>query len=252
MTSIRPSGPLYTQIEAVLAASIADGTLPAGSQLPTENQLIEPFALSRTTIRMAIQQLAAAGLVAIRRGTGTFVTRPKITQELTELSGFVEDMRALGRRPTARLLGNRITAASETVARLLGLVAGSPVVRIDRVRLSDGQALSYDETYLPREIGEKIAAHDLETEPIFTLLEQKYDMPLVEAEYRLEAVAAEPAVAEALGIGTGDPIFLIERTSYCAGHQAVDYEKLHYRGDQIRFVTRLLRRATAAPCTGDV
>jgi GntR family transcriptional regulator len=56
-------------------------------------------------------------------------------------------------------------------------------------------------------------------------------------------VAAEAAVAQALGISAGSPIFLIERTSYCAGHQPIDYEKLHYRGDQIRFVTRLARRS---------
>jgi GntR family transcriptional regulator len=64
----------------------------------------------------------------------------------------------------------------------------------------------------------------------------------VEAEYVLEAVAAESAVAMALEISAGSPIFLIERTSYTSGHRAVDYERLHYRADQIRFRTRLTRR----------
>jgi GntR family transcriptional regulator len=93
-----------------------------------------------------------------------------------------------------------------------------------------------------------VMENDLENEPIFSLLEQKYNLQLVEAEYRLEAVSAEAAVARALGISAGSPIFLIERTSYCAGHQPIDYEKLYYRGDQIRFVTRLARR----PQTGGV
>jgi GntR family transcriptional regulator len=57
-------------------------------------------------------------------------------------------------------------------------------------------------------------------------------------------VAATTAVAQALGIDTGSPIFLIERTSFSAGHRPVDYEKLHYRGDLVRFVTRLARRPT--------
>jgi GntR family transcriptional regulator len=244
--------PLYAQVEAVLASSIADGTLPPGSRLPSENNLIERFAVSRTTIRKTIQNLASCGLIEIRRGRGTFITQPKITQELTELSGFVEDMRALGRNPTARLLSQEIVAASESVARQIALTAGTLVVRIQRVRLADKAPLSFDETYLPREIGEKIIANDLETEPIFSLLEQKYNMPLVEAEYRLEAVSAETSVARALGIATGSPIFLIERTSYCAGHQPIDYEKLYYRGDQIRFVTRLSRRAAAVSRTGGV
>jgi GntR family transcriptional regulator len=55
------------------------------------------------------------------------------------------------------------------------------VVRIQRVRLADAVPLSFDETYLPRELGRKIMADDLETEPIFSLLERKYNTPLVEA-----------------------------------------------------------------------
>jgi GntR family transcriptional regulator len=237
--------PLYAQVEAVLASSIADGTITPGSQLPTENSLIERFGVSRPTVRKAIQNLTARGLVEIQRGKGTFVTRPKITQELTALSGFVEDMQALGRKPTARLLDKQVVAASKTVAGHLALAAGALVVRIQRVRLADGVAVSFDETYLPLEIGEKIVSNDLEAEPIFSLLEQKYHMPLVEAEYRLEAVSAEPAVAQALGVETGSALFLIERTSYCAGNQPVDYEKLYYRGDMVRFVTRLARRTAA-------
>jgi GntR family transcriptional regulator len=242
--SIDPSPvPLYAQVEAVLASGIADGTLAAGSQLPTENSLIERFGVSRPTVRKAVQNLIARGLVEIQRGKGTFVTTPKITQELTALSGFVEDMQAVGRKPTARLLAKQIVSASKTVAAHLALPAGTRVVRIHRVRLADGIPVSFDETYLPLKIGKKILTNDLETQPIFTLLEEKYDMPLVEAEYRLEAVSAEGVVAQALGIATGAAILRIERTSYIAGNQPVDYEQLYYRGDMIRFVTRLGRRS---------
>ncbi|WP_297353159.1 GntR family transcriptional regulator [Paraburkholderia sp.] len=235
--------PLYAQVEAVLAASIADGTYAPGSRLPNEDGLIERFGVSRTTIHKTVQNLIKRGLIEIRRGKGTFVTQPKITQELTELSGFVEDMQALGRRPSARVLDKQVLPASDTVARHLALAAGTLVVRIQRVRLADGVPLSFDETWLPKDLGEKVIGNDLETEPIFALLEQKYDTPLVEAEYRLEATCANETVAQALGVEPGSPIFLIERTSYGAGHQPVDYEQLHYRGDQIQFVTRLARRS---------
>jgi GntR family transcriptional regulator len=234
--------PLYAQLESILADEIAAGTFPPASRLPNEVQLAERYAVSRTTVRQTIQNLVRRGLVEIRRGKGTFVMEPKITQELTELSGFVEDMQSLGRQASARLLDKQIVPASESVACQLGIGPGSPVVRIGRVRLADNSPLSFDETYLPREIGERIVENDLETEPIFSLLEQKYDTPLVEAEYRLEAVLADKTVAQALDVAVGSPIFLIERTSYTTGHRPVDYEKLHYRGDHIRFITRLARR----------
>jgi GntR family transcriptional regulator len=79
------------------------------------------FGVSRTTVRKAVENLVARGLVEIRRGKGTFVTKPKIRQDLTQLSGFVEDMIALGRSPTAQLLDKRSVPASKTVAQHLGV-----------------------------------------------------------------------------------------------------------------------------------
>ena len=237
-----PHLPLYAQVENVIIDRIANGSLAPGSRLPSEDSLVQEYAVSRTTIRAAIQSLVQRGLVEIRRGKGTFVTHPKITHELTELTGFVEDMQALGRQPIAKVLDQQIVAANQVVARRLALPQGTPVVRIQRVRLADSRPLSYDETYLLKELGEMVIADNLDTEPIFSLLEQKYNTPLVEAEYQLEAVCADATVAKALRTGVGSAIFLIGRTSYSIGHRPVDYEKLHYRGDQIRFVTRLARR----------
>jgi GntR family transcriptional regulator len=238
--------PLYARVEAVLAGDIADGNLAPETQLPSEDGLVTRFKVSRTTVRKAIQNLVERGLVEVRRGKGTFVTQPKITQEMTELTGFVEDMQALGRTATAHLRDKRIVPADEVVARHLALVPGTLVVRLQRVRLADGVAMSFDETYLPRDLGEKIARDDLEAEPVFALLEDKYGTPLVEAEYKLEAAAADPVIAGALQVPAGSPIFLIERTSYTTGNRPVDYERLHYRGDLIRFVTRLARRGRAS------
>lgn len=238
--------PLYAQVESILGAEIAAGTLAPGSRLPNEDELVARYRVSRTTVRQTIQNLVRRGLVEIRRGKGTFVLQPRITQDLTQLSGFVEDMESLGRHASARLLDKQTVPASESAARQLAIRVGTPVVRIQRVRLADHSPLSFDETWLPQEIGERILENDLETEPIFSLLEQKYDTPLVEAEYRLEAVSADTTVAQALGIVAGSPIFRIERTSYTTDHRPVDYEKLHYRGDRIRFVTRLARRPRTA------
>lgn len=239
--------PLYAQVEAVLAARIADGTYPPGTQLPNEASLLASFNISRTTLQKTVQNLIARGLIEIRRGKGTFVTQPRLTQPLTELSGFVEDMPAHGRHPSARLLARQIENASEAVAARLALEPGTPVVHIQRVRIADGTPLSFDETWLPQDIGEKIVENDLEAEPIFTLLEEKYGIALIEAEYRLEAIAANEAVARALEVDAGSPIFLIERTSYNGENRPVDYEKLYYRGDQIQFVTRLARRKPNRP-----
>src|ERR1700729_1425922 len=236
--------PLYSRVETVLGSEIADGALKVGDQLPTEDSLIARFQARRITVGRAIQNLVSRGLVDIRRGKGTFVAAPKITQELTELSGFVEDMHALGRKPTARVISKEVVTADTIVASHLALTKGERVVRIRRVRLADGVPLSFDETFLPLEIGKKIITNNLKVEPIFSLLERKYDVPLIEAEYKLDAVAAENEVARALKVKPGSPIFRIERTSYSTGSRPIDYERLYYRGDLVRFVTRLARKVS--------
>jgi GntR family transcriptional regulator len=242
---LQSSTPRYAQVEGLLTDAIAEGIYAVGAQLPPESVLIERFNVSRVTVRKAIENLVAKGLVEIRRGKGTFVSARKIDHTLKALTGFVEDMEAIGRAATAKLLDWTAIAADEEVSRHLDLEPGAQVVCIHRIRLADGVPISFDETYLPYELGMKIVAHDLDREPIFTLLEEHYATPLTEAEYRLEAGLAEAPIAKALGLQRGAPIFMIERTSFTEHQKPVDYERLHYRGDLVRFTTRLSRSKIA-------
>lgn len=234
--------PLHAQVEEQIALRISERSWPAGHQLPSEEELIGEFGVSRTTIRTAVQHLLQRGLVEIRRGRGTFAAEPILHQALTDLTGFVEDMELLGRTATARVIDKTTIKATARVAERLRLVKGAPVVQIRRVRLANGRPLSFDETYLHVPLGRRVMKDDLESEPIFKLLEDKYETPLVEADYVLEASIAGGMVATALEVSIGSPIFRIERTCYTTSNRPVDYEILHYRGDLVRFKTRLKRR----------
>jgi len=113
--------------------------------------------------------------------------------------------------------------------------------------MAEEVAISLDETYLPLPLGQKVVENDLEIYPIFSLLEGKYDTPLLEADYQIEAISADASVAEALGVEEKAPILLIERVSYSLDQSPVDYEKLFYRGDKLRLTTRLRRRPSPLP-----
>lgn len=233
-------GTLYAQIEAALVARFGVDLHP-GDKLPTEDALIDEYGVSRITVRRAIQNLASRRLIVTKRGIGSFVASPSLTQPLTALTGFVEDMDAQGLHLTARvLLVEEITAPAH-VRKALELPLGAKVVHIDRVRLAAGQPVSLDETYLPLDLGRLVAQDDLENEPIFDLLEKRHGTPLVEAEYALKASTADSPSAAALGVDEGSAIFRIERTSFTTGQRPVDYEILHYRGDAMTFTMRLPR-----------
>jgi GntR family transcriptional regulator len=238
---------LYSKVERVLAAEIRARELAVGDRLPTETQLVERFGVSRITVRRAIQNLAARGLVEVRWGRGTFVAGPSLTQPLTELTGFVEDMAAFGLSATARPLVVETVAASSRVATALELDPGARVTHIERVRLAEGRPISLDDTYLPLDLGEPIAKDDLVNRPVFELLEQEHGVPLVDAVYRLGATKADGHAAAALEIEEGDALFRIERTSFTTGSRPVDHETLLYRADAIAFEIRLPRAGAPRP-----
>ncbi|WP_240945665.1 GntR family transcriptional regulator [Rhodococcus sp. HNM0569] len=231
---------LYAQVEAALADMI--GThYEVGDRLPSESELTRQFDVSRITVRRAIANLAARGLVDVRHGTGTFVAPPAVTQPLTALTGFVEDMHALGLDATAEVVDVRAVSAPRDVAAALSVAAGSEVFFIERVRRAAGRALSFDQTYLVADLGRRVAQDDLAQTPIFTLLEDKYGVPLVDATYRMRATLADETVAAALDTTVGDAVFRIERTTSTTNGRPVDHEILHYRGDAVTFETTLHR-----------
>jgi len=242
LAAVKSAVPLYYRLQQHLEKQISEGRLKLGGRFPSEAELIREYGVSRTTVRKAIQELERLELIEIRRGKGTYVRSAKIIQELDGLTGFVEDMMALGFQPSAKVLETRIVDASEEVARQLQIPVGSPVNRIKRVRIADDVPISLDETYLPLEVGRNIVKEDLRVYPIFSLLEEKYDTVLLEAEYRLGAVPAGLEIARALGIRAKDAVLLIERTSYTVDRRPVDYEKLYYCGNRIGFLLRLTRR----------
>jgi GntR family transcriptional regulator len=233
--------PRHYLIRQYLQKLILGRALKPGDQTPTELELMSMFGVSRITVRHAIAHLVTSGALVTRPGRGTFVATPRIQQDLRKLTGFVEDMEALGLRSSATVARVEKVKASLYVAEKLQVPEGTLVTYLERVRLAEDEPLSFDETYLPADIGDRVASENLEANPVFSLLENKYGIKLAEAEYVIEASQAIQKVARHLRIKVGAPILLIERTTYSTDRRPIDFEKLHYRGDKIRYRT-LLRR----------
>jgi GntR family transcriptional regulator len=238
--------PLYQQVFDILREEIVSGRLKADQRVATEFELMKRFGVSRTTVRQTIARLCKEGLISVHRGKGTFVGSGKIEPELSALTGFVEDMQALGLSASARVLGVEDIKAPDRVAESLALPAGELVTKITRIRLAESVPVSFEYSFLPLELGRKVAEENLEVSPIFSLFEDKYGIALGEAAYRIEAGRASRAVAEALEIERGAAVLAIERTTYSAGGRPVDFEQMFYRGDRICYTMRLKRRRPPA------
>src|SRR4249919_2641271 len=109
--------------------------LAVGEAIPSERQLSAEFGVSRLTVRAALDNLVREGLLVRRRGSGTFVSEPKIAQELT-MTSFTEDMRRRGLQPASETLDLRTVPAGARLGRLLHVSPSEPVFVAERLRLA--------------------------------------------------------------------------------------------------------------------
>jgi GntR family transcriptional regulator len=240
----RVGKPKYRVLRDALAELIRE--LPAGSGMPTERELCERFAVSRATVRQALDRLEAEQRIYRHQGKGTFVARPKIDQPL-ELTSHTEHVRARGMDPASRLVGVTRVAAAPELAGMLGLQPGGEVLQIERVRLADGEPLAIELLNLDARRFDGVAGALGESQSLYELLRARYGVELSSAEETIEAVAAPEREADLLGIPSGAPVLLLCRQTFDASGDPVEYVRSHYRADRFRFRTRLVPAGAAAP-----
>jgi GntR family transcriptional regulator len=228
--------PLYLQLAERIANAIAARRLRQGQALPAERTLVDRLGLSRTTIRRAVEELAARGLVASQHGSGTFVAS-RLDQPLARLSSFTDDMRARGRAAGCRLIDQGVRFPSPDEAVALALSSRDQIAFLTRVRLADGEPLALERAAIPTRILPDPAEVG---DSLYAALQARDAVP-VRALQRLRAAAASAADAEHLGIQAGSPIMATVRHGYAADGSPVEFTRSLYRGDRYDFIAEMRR-----------
>lgn len=154
--------PMYQQIAEALRQQIGDGTLAAGSQLPTEAELTESYGVSRATVRQALSMLVNEGLIVSARPRGHFVRerKPMVFRPQAEfrprpftpeMDAFATEFSAEGRAPR-QVIEVAIVEPSPEVAKRLHLEPGQLAAVRKRVRYLDGEPFNINDSYFPLEI----------------------------------------------------------------------------------------------------
>ena len=233
--------PRHEQLSDWLRERLEAGEYAAHDQLPSESDLGELFGVSRITVRRALGTLENEGLIYRRQGLGSFAAPPKLPQGLVRLTDFAQDMERAGLAATSRVLFHGQAAAPPAVAAALGLAEGAFVVRLDRLRLGNGDPIALDRTWLPPFYAQFLEGRDLAKETIYRILERDYDIPIVRARYRIEAVVAGADEAAALRVPEGGALLALERISYTASDRPIYYQRRYYRADRVAFDLELVR-----------
>ena len=244
--------PYYVQLIALIKENIQKGFWKSGDQLPGEPELCVASGISRTVVRQALRELELEGLITRRKGKGTFVAEPKISEGLAQkLTGFYQDMVERGFKPVTRVLHQRVIPASEKVARYLEIEPGTEVVDIKRLRSVHDEPIQLVTTYIPYSLCPQLAAVDLTNRSLYEFLEKECRVTLARGRRFIEAVSANEHEAHLLEIERGAPLLLLDSVSYLADGKPVEYYHAIHRGDRSRFEVDLLRvRSQNGAATG--
>jgi GntR family transcriptional regulator len=234
--------PLYYQLKEIIQEAIYD--MQPGASIPSELEIAEQFNVSRPTVRQALSELVQEGYLYRTKGKGTFVARPKISQDfLSVLESFEHEMRRKEIRPATRVIEFKEQKPDDIVHQHLELHPEAPVALLTRLRFADGEPIVWLHTWLPLERVPGILYHDMENNSLYSVIETVYDLRLSHALRKLEARLAGQYDAELLGIGKGSPVQYIETTTYLVNGKPIEYSQAHYRGDRNAFEFVLTKRA---------
>lgn len=208
--------PLWHQAEHALRTLIERGEWATGTQIPNEDKLGAMLGISRITLRHAMRNLEAAGLLRREHGRGTFVRSATVVAGARGLTSFTQEMVTLGLVVGTRLLDAQLIAASTEMADALDVEPGEPLVRLRRLRLGNNAPIGIQTAHLPeaRVPGLFEAAHEIGS--LYEALRDRYGIAAVEAHevYRVGLVAE--AEAELIGQPAGTPAFVVQRIAYDA------------------------------------
>jgi GntR family transcriptional regulator len=227
--------------------------LGVGEAIPSERRLSTDLGVSRLTLRAALDELVRDGYLVRRHGSGTFVSEPKIAQQLT-LTSFSEDMRRRGMVPDSRTISLENVHAGPQVSRALNISPGARVFRICRLRLADGEPMALETLHVPVSLVPGLTAAQLEHSSFYELLEQRYNIVIASGLQTIEPTVTNDDESELLDVPLHSPAFLFERTSQTATGETVEFVRSIYRGDRYRLVAELSQRrepAAAMPAVAD-
>ena len=211
--------------------------LGVGTAIPSERQLSADLGVSRLTVRAALDELAREGYLVRRRGSGTYVQQPKISQELT-MTSFSEDMRRRGMAPSSTTLSLTRELAGARLGRFLNVSPGDEIVVVKRLRLADGVSMAIETLHTPAAIVPGVQPRDLEGS-FYELLRARYGIEIASAMQIIEPTVTNEDESSALGVPLHSPAFLFERTSRDEGGRTLEFVHSIYRGDRYQIVSEL-------------
>jgi len=221
--------PLYKQIKRLLLDGLRRGEWKPGSMIPSEFDLASRFQVSQGTVRKAVDELAAENLLVRRQGKGTFVATHHEPRSQYRFLRLLADAGAHDQQPVAQsqFVECRRVRAPADIALRLGLKAGAGVVFVRRLLRFGAAPVVLDDIWLPGRLFRGLTFERLSGYggPLYGLFETEFGVPMIRADERLRAVAADARAGALLQVEAGSPLLLVERVSFTYGDKPVEVRR---------------------------
>jgi GntR family transcriptional regulator len=218
--------PLYLQIRNLLRERIRLGEWSADEAMPTEEDLVAHFGVSRTTVRQAMSDLANEGLVVRRAGRGTFARQPLMVLRMQQWHSLTKDIAQRGLAPSKKILCvKRLKAGAEIADRAKELVEGE-LLHIKSIRYADEVPIIVLDQYYPYELCGFLAEVPLD-DPNLTSegILAEHGILETRAEGEIIATTASKVEAKYLDVKPGSALIEIATKAYSADGRVVEYAR---------------------------
>jgi len=235
--------PKYLQISAWLREIIETGRYKKGEKLPPEVELAKMCGVNRNTLRQAISELTAIGLLRKEKGTGTFVNAPaplQLRHRLERITSFTDLMRESGIVQRTKIQKKGVETARDDVAEALFLGSNKKVIVVRRVRAGDGIPLIYEESYLPYDKFKGILNMDL-SGSMYKILSEHFDVVLARSKQTISAVNLNTKIAKILKIPVNSAGIYIESLTFDENSIPIELLYSYHRGDKYKLEIELGR-----------
>lgn len=223
---------LYATVRQRLLDDIAQGVYQAGQQIPTESELCTQYNVSRITIRKAISDLVADGVLIRWQGKGTFVQSQKVENALLTVSGFTDFGVSQGKATKEKVIEQERVSAAPFCEKL-NIPGNSEVFHLCRVMYLDKEPLFIDSSWIPLSRYPDFDEIYVEGSSTYQLFQERFDTRVVSDKKTIDIFAATRPQAKWLKCELGEPLFRISKIAFDQNDKPVHVSELFCRANRI-------------------
>jgi GntR family transcriptional regulator len=231
--------PLHAQAETLLRKLIAEQEYQNGKLLPNEVELAKILAISRTTLRQAINKLVFEGLLVRKKRTGTKVAQTAVSSKSNNWLSFSQEMKVRGIPIKNFELHVTWVYPDEAVANFFEIKTDRKVLKMERVRGKPDEPFVYFASYFHPRVG-LTGEEDFKT-PLYEMLENEHSTVATLSKEEISAKAADAFIASKLKIPTGSPVLFRKRFVFDQGERPIEYNLGYYKADSFVYTVESSR-----------